>query len=181
MALSHRPTTSLLQESSAKSILVFSIPLPLPLPLSLSLSPLIFHHRGNVGDIALVFFATAFVFLQIPAMGVAQAGLLRRKNSLSTIMQILTGSFLLSSATRGTPLLDILFILNTSFPRNGFGKLALVSLRFFSDVWEELGWLYRRSFRIRAFHSLTKGRMYARSSLCSFFFPDDSWMKINLF
>ena len=42
----------------------------------------------DTGDIALVFFATTFVFLQTPAMGLAQAGLLRRKNSLSTIMQV---------------------------------------------------------------------------------------------
>jgi len=35
--------------------------------------------------------ATTFVMLQTPAMGIAQAGMIRRKNSLSMLMQTLTG------------------------------------------------------------------------------------------
>ena len=35
--------------------------------------------------------ATTFVYLQTPAMGICQAGLVRRKNSLSMLMQTLTG------------------------------------------------------------------------------------------
>ena len=35
--------------------------------------------------------ATAFVMLQTPAMGIAQAGMIRRKNSLSMLMQTLSG------------------------------------------------------------------------------------------
>ena len=37
--------------------------------------------------------ATAFVMLQTPAMGIAQAGMIRRKNSLSMLMQTLSGLF----------------------------------------------------------------------------------------
>jgi Amt family ammonium transporter len=36
-------------------------------------------------------FATTMVFLQTPAIGIAQAGLIRRKNSLSMLMQTMTG------------------------------------------------------------------------------------------
>ena len=36
-------------------------------------------------------FATTFVMIQTPAMGIAQAGMIRRKNSLSMLMQTLTG------------------------------------------------------------------------------------------
>ena len=35
--------------------------------------------------------ATAFVMLQTPAMGIAQAGMIRRKNALSMLMQTLSG------------------------------------------------------------------------------------------
>ena len=45
----------------------------------------------NDGDTALMIAATAFVFLQTPAAGIAQAGMIRRKNSLSILMQVLTG------------------------------------------------------------------------------------------
>jgi Amt family ammonium transporter len=36
-------------------------------------------------------FATTMVFLQTPAIGITQAGLIRRKNSLSMLMQTMTG------------------------------------------------------------------------------------------
>jgi Amt family ammonium transporter len=45
----------------------------------------------NDGDIAMMMAATAFVMLQTPAMGIAQAGMIRRKNSLSMLMQTLSG------------------------------------------------------------------------------------------
>ena len=45
----------------------------------------------NNGDISLMMAATAFVMLQTPAMGIAQSGMIRRKNSLSMLMQTLTG------------------------------------------------------------------------------------------
>ncbi|KAL6060416.1 Ammonium transporter [Balamuthia mandrillaris] len=45
----------------------------------------------NTGDTSLMMMATTFVMLQTPAMGIAQAGLIRRKNSLSMLMQTLTG------------------------------------------------------------------------------------------
>ena len=40
--------------------------------------------------------ATTFVMLQTPALGLAQAGIIRRKNALSMLMQTLTG-FVLGS------------------------------------------------------------------------------------
>lgn len=43
------------------------------------------------GDIAMMMIATAFVMLQTPAAGFAQAGLIRRKNALSMLMQSLLG------------------------------------------------------------------------------------------
>ena len=45
----------------------------------------------NDGDIAMMMAATAFVMLQTPAMGIAQAGMIRRKNALSMLMQTLSG------------------------------------------------------------------------------------------
>ena len=45
----------------------------------------------NNGDTGMMMLATAFVMLQTPAMGLAQAGLIRRKNALSMLMQTLTG------------------------------------------------------------------------------------------
>ena len=43
------------------------------------------------GDTAFMILATTFVFIQTPAMGIAQAGLLRRKNVLSMITQTMIG------------------------------------------------------------------------------------------
>ena len=52
----------------------------------------------DTGDTAWMLFATTFVMLQTPATGLAQAGLVRRKNALSLIAQafigVLVGSFL---------------------------------------------------------------------------------------
>ena len=45
----------------------------------------------SAGDTAMMMIATTFVMLQIPATGFAQAGLIRRKNALSMIMQSITG------------------------------------------------------------------------------------------
>ena len=47
----------------------------------------------NGADVAMMMFTTSFVMLQTPAMGIAQAGMIRRKNSLSMLMQTLSGSF----------------------------------------------------------------------------------------
>eukprot|EP00757_Euglenozoa_sp_SAG-D1_P023917 gene23917-10055_t len=41
----------------------------------------------NTGDTAFMLGACTFVFMQTPAAGLAQAGLVRRKNALSIIMQ----------------------------------------------------------------------------------------------
>ena len=43
------------------------------------------------GDTAWMLFATTFVMLQTPAAGIAQAGLVRKKNALSVIQQALVG------------------------------------------------------------------------------------------
>ena len=43
------------------------------------------------GDTALMMFGTTLVMLQTPAMGIAQAGMIRRKNSLSMMMQCMSG------------------------------------------------------------------------------------------
>ena len=43
------------------------------------------------GDIAFVAVASAFVMLQTPAMRLAQAGSIRRKNALSILVQICIG------------------------------------------------------------------------------------------
>ena len=45
----------------------------------------------NDGDTAFMIMASTFVMLQTPALGLAQAGLIRRKNALSMLMQTLTG------------------------------------------------------------------------------------------
>src|SRR3989338_4090645 len=45
----------------------------------------------NDGDVAMMCLATAFVMLMTPAAGIAQAGMIRRKNALSMLMQNLTG------------------------------------------------------------------------------------------
>jgi Amt family ammonium transporter len=45
----------------------------------------------NHGDTALMMFGTTLVMFQTPAMGVAQAGMIRRKNSLSMMMQCTSG------------------------------------------------------------------------------------------
>jgi hypothetical protein len=45
----------------------------------------------NDGDTAFMIFGTTLVMLQTPAMGIAQAGMIRRKNSLSMLMQCLSG------------------------------------------------------------------------------------------
>ena len=43
------------------------------------------------GDTAFMIMASTFVMLQTPALGLAQAGIIRRKNALSMLMQTLTG------------------------------------------------------------------------------------------
>jgi Amt family ammonium transporter len=43
------------------------------------------------GDTAFMMFAATVVMMQTPAMGMAQAGMIRRKNSLSMLMQVLFG------------------------------------------------------------------------------------------
>jgi ammonium transporter, Amt family len=45
----------------------------------------------NDGDTGMMMMATTFVMLQTPALGLAQAGIIRRKNALSMLMQTLTG------------------------------------------------------------------------------------------
>merc|ERR1712078_885597 len=45
----------------------------------------------NDGDTSFMMMATTFVMLQTPALGLAQAGIIRRKNALSMLMQTLTG------------------------------------------------------------------------------------------
>ena len=45
----------------------------------------------NDGDTAFMLFASTVVMLQTPAMGIAQAGLIRRKNALSMLMQTMSG------------------------------------------------------------------------------------------
>ena len=47
--------------------------------------------RNGAGDTAFMIFATTFVFILTPAMGIAQAGLLRKKNVLSMITQTMVG------------------------------------------------------------------------------------------
>ena len=44
------------------------------------------------GDVAFMLLATTFVFLQTPFLGIAQAGLIRRKNALSMLLQTIAGS-----------------------------------------------------------------------------------------
>jgi len=46
------------------------------------------------GDTAWVMTAAALVFIQTPAMGIAQAGMIRRKNSLSMLLQTMSGIFI---------------------------------------------------------------------------------------
>jgi len=48
------------------------------------------------GDTAWVMIATTMVFLMIPALGFFQAGLLRRKNTVSILMQVFSGLVILS-------------------------------------------------------------------------------------
>ena len=43
------------------------------------------------GDTAVMMFGVTLVMLQTPAMGIAQAGMIRRKNSLSMLMQCMSG------------------------------------------------------------------------------------------
>ena len=45
----------------------------------------------DAGDMSFMMMCTTFVMLQTPAMGIAQAGMIRRKNCLSIIMQTITG------------------------------------------------------------------------------------------
>ena len=49
------------------------------------------HWGVNPGDTALMMFGTTLVMCQTPAMGIAQAGMIRRKNSLSMMMQCMSG------------------------------------------------------------------------------------------
>jgi Amt family ammonium transporter len=48
-------------------------------------------HCLDPSSTAFMLLATTMVYLQTPAMGICQAGLIRRKNSLSMLMQTLTG------------------------------------------------------------------------------------------
>merc|ERR1719461_2280167 len=48
-------------------------------------------HPNNDGDTAFLVLCTTFVMLQTPAIGLTQAGIIRRKNALSMLMQSLTG------------------------------------------------------------------------------------------
>lgn len=50
-----------------------------------------FDKKFDDGDTAFMLFATTVVMIQTPAMGLAQAGMIRRKNSLSMIMQTMAG------------------------------------------------------------------------------------------
>jgi len=50
----------------------------------------------NSGDTAFILFATTMVMLQTPAMGLAQAGLIRIKNVISMLLQILSGAAICS-------------------------------------------------------------------------------------
>ena len=52
--------------------------------------------RYSAADQAFMFLGAAFVFLQIPGGALAQAGMLRRKNSLSIIMQTFSGFMMCS-------------------------------------------------------------------------------------
>jgi len=45
----------------------------------------------SAGDTAWVLTSATLVFIQTPAMGVAQAGMIRRKNSLSMLLQTMSG------------------------------------------------------------------------------------------
>ena len=45
----------------------------------------------NNADTGFMIVATAFVMLQTPAMGICQSGMIQRKNSLSILMQTMTG------------------------------------------------------------------------------------------
>jgi len=45
----------------------------------------------NSGDTSVMMFGTTLVMFQTPAMGIAQAGMIRRKNSLSMMMQCVSG------------------------------------------------------------------------------------------
>jgi len=45
----------------------------------------------SAGDTAVMMFGTTLVMFQTPAMGIAQAGMIRRKNSLSMMMQCMSG------------------------------------------------------------------------------------------
>ena len=53
--------------------------------------------------------ATTFVMLMTPAMGIAQAGMIRRKNALSMIMQTMAGMVI------GSLLWLVLLLGNTCF------------------------------------------------------------------
>ena len=48
----------------------------------------------SAGDTAFMLFAATVVMMQTPAMGMAQAGMIRRKNSLSMLVQVLVGMFI---------------------------------------------------------------------------------------
>jgi ammonium transporter, Amt family len=50
----------------------------------------------NSGDTAFMLFSTTLVMMQTPAMGLAQAGLIRIKNVISMLIQILSGAGILS-------------------------------------------------------------------------------------
>ena len=50
----------------------------------------------NAGDTAWVLVATGLVFLMLPGIAFLEAGFLRAKNVVSTMMQVFTSAFLVS-------------------------------------------------------------------------------------
>ena len=60
------------------------------------------------GSTALMFFATTIVMIQTPAMGIAQAGLIRQKNTLSMLIQVKI--ILFSKILFGTSLGSLLWV-----------------------------------------------------------------------
>jgi hypothetical protein len=78
------------------------------------------------------FFATTMVVIQTPAMGLAQAGMIRRKNALSMIMQVLTGLVIGS-------LMWFAFGFSLTFgpDAGGYGIIGNFHYAFFNDVTSE--------------------------------------------
>ena len=83
--------------------------------------------RLNDGDTSFMIMATTFVMLQTPALGLAQAGIIRRKNALSMLMQTLTG-FVIGS------LLWFIFGFSLSFGPSMHGLIGTLQHSFLEDV-----------------------------------------------